>query len=134
VKRELDLKTEVDGLQVSTVSLGINYGTDAGPLLFETMVFRSGDMGQDIFCDRYATAEAARRGHGETVSRLRNGGEDGLVGHPAYYYNEAPQPGPKDRFRAFVESFPDVADDHITDSVSGLTAGDLRAILREVTR
>ncbi len=53
---------------ISTVWLGIDhsFGMGGPPLIFETMAFVDGD---EIFCDRYATREAALRGHAQCVKR-----------------------------------------------------------------
>lgn len=52
---------------VSTVWLGVDHSfSDGPPIIFETMVFGSGDG--DQYMQRYATEEAARAGHAETVA------------------------------------------------------------------
>lgn len=53
---------------VSTVWLGTNHNftNDGPPIIFETMVFGSGDG--DQYMQRYATEEQARAGHAETVT------------------------------------------------------------------
>jgi len=55
-------KTEKDGIDVSTVFLGIDhrFGGEGGPLLFETMVF-GGDNDGDTA--RYSTWKEAKAGH-----------------------------------------------------------------------
>lgn len=54
--------TEIDGIEISTVFLGIdhNYSGDR-PKLFETMVFD--DKGNDIYMMRYTTWDEAEEGH-----------------------------------------------------------------------
>jgi hypothetical protein len=53
---------EVNGMQVSTVWMGLNYQWDGPPLTFETMVF-----GGDVeFCARYSTEQQALDGHEAT--------------------------------------------------------------------
>ncbi|MFI5687887.1 hypothetical protein [Streptomyces sp. NPDC051636] len=53
---------------VSTVWLGTNHNftNDGPPIIFETMVFGSGDG--DQYMQRYATEDQARAGHAETVT------------------------------------------------------------------
>jgi hypothetical protein len=59
-------KTTVrEGLDVSTVFLGLDHRFGPGtPLLFETMVFRDGDGGDE---ERYATWDEAVAGHQRLV-------------------------------------------------------------------
>jgi hypothetical protein len=54
--------------EVSTVWLGVNhnFAGDGPPIIFETMVFGSGDG--DQWMQRYATEAEARAGHAETVT------------------------------------------------------------------
>lgn len=58
--------TEAGGGKVSTVFIGLDYGTfgDGQPLLYETMVF-GGVM--DGYVRRYTSRRAAREGHEEVV-------------------------------------------------------------------
>jgi len=65
-------RTEVaEGVEVSTVFLGIDHSWGSGPpLLFETMVFRAGDGGD---CWRYTTHAQALAGHDQVVAALREG-------------------------------------------------------------
>jgi hypothetical protein len=59
----------VDGVDVSTVWMGINHRYGPGPpLIFETMVF-GGPLNQD--CRRYTTIEQARAGHAEVLAAVR---------------------------------------------------------------
>lgn len=62
----------VDGVEVSTVWLGLNhaYAYTATPLIFESMIF-GGDL--DGECVRYTTEQEARAGHQRIVERLRAG-------------------------------------------------------------
>jgi hypothetical protein len=54
--------------QVSTVFLGVNYGDDVTPILFETMVFPI-DSFTDVYCERYSTWDEALKGH-KRISKL----------------------------------------------------------------
>lgn len=56
---------------VSTVFLGINHNfcTSGPPLLYETMVFDSGDQER---CVRYSSRDAAVGGHNRIVQELGN--------------------------------------------------------------
>ena len=69
-------KTEIEGLLVSTVFLGIdhNFGGQGDPVLFETMVFLDAkDGGQDTRFQmrRSTTIEEAKRNHAIVVSEIR---------------------------------------------------------------
>jgi hypothetical protein len=70
VARTRITSTTVPGIEwdVSTVWLGTNHNfTNGGPpIIFETMVFGSGDG--DQYTQRYATEEQACAGHAETVT------------------------------------------------------------------
>jgi len=57
-------KTKNDGVEVSTVFLGLDhrFDPDGPPMLFETMVFGGSDE-QDEICERYSTWEEAEAGH-----------------------------------------------------------------------
>jgi hypothetical protein len=57
---------------VSTVFLGVNHGFDEEDLWFETMVFQK-DNWEELYCERYATWDAAERGHQDVVNRLVSG-------------------------------------------------------------
>lgn len=61
-------ETLANGMWVSTVWLGIDYGLmEPEPIIFETMVFpRQGDY-RDVDMQRYSTEEAAIKGHKEMV-------------------------------------------------------------------
>ena len=65
VKRD----TVCDGLyEVSTVYLGLDHGWGEGPpLIFETMIFGSGPLGDEQW--RYSTREDALAGHAEAIKR-----------------------------------------------------------------
>jgi len=70
-----DPDTEWD---VSTVWLGVNYSFGEGPpIIFETMVFGSGDG--DQYMQRYSTEEQARAGHAETVTLVAATVPDELI-------------------------------------------------------
>lgn len=61
---------------VSTVWLGLDHGYGKGPpLIFETMVFPSGEW-VEVYCDRYSTIGEARAGHERVVEQLRTGDLD----------------------------------------------------------
>jgi hypothetical protein len=64
-------KTTVrEGVEVSTVFLGLDHAFgDGPPLLFETMVFRYDDGGSDM--DRYSTWDEAVTGHEAMVARVQ---------------------------------------------------------------
>lgn len=59
-------------LEISTVWLGLDHSmfSDGPPLIFETMVFGQGSS-LDLDCERYATEDAARRGHDEMLLLVR---------------------------------------------------------------
>ena len=68
----------VRGWQVSTIWLGLDHSFGRGsPLIFETTIFPPGDeagngsIWSDQYCDRYATEAAARAGHDQALSWLR---------------------------------------------------------------
>lgn len=66
-------RTEIDGYDVSTVWLGLDYNFGCGaPLFFETMVFTQIEDGayENNWCDRYSTYEAAITGHEEVVKTI----------------------------------------------------------------
>jgi hypothetical protein len=66
------MRTKVNEYWVSTVWLGVNMNLDAAhPFIFETMIFLYDAQG--IYTRRYATEEAAGRGHLEVLDALRNG-------------------------------------------------------------
>lgn len=60
--------------RVSTVHLGLDHSFSPRPhkpVIFETMVFKDGDMGGMDFTRRYCTKAEANRGHRETVRDVR---------------------------------------------------------------
>jgi hypothetical protein len=59
-----------DDTEVSTVFLGLDHGLGAAPLLWETMIFSSCDE-IDQWQRRYASLEAAKRGHQMAVELAR---------------------------------------------------------------
>lgn len=67
----------VNGKWISTVWLGLNHQWQDGepPLIFETMVFESGDF-HDIYCDRYSTWQEAEEGHKRAVQWVKDGCKD----------------------------------------------------------
>ena len=69
-------QTEVNGYNVSTVWLGLPQGFWQGyeaPLIFETMIFKDGDL-QDLYCDRYSTEAEAIAGHAAAIMVAEAGG------------------------------------------------------------
>jgi hypothetical protein len=57
-------RTVAEGIEVSTVFLGLDHGWgDGPPLLFETMIFSSNNEDLDGYCERYATWDEAEEGH-----------------------------------------------------------------------
>ena len=70
-ERRVDV-TEVNGLTVSTVWLGLDHNFGHGPpLIFETMVFER-DEERDGYAERYATLAAAEAGHRTIVALVRH--------------------------------------------------------------
>ena len=64
--------TQVNGLNVSTVWLGIDHGYDGGdPIIFETMIFPEGEWGEE-YCERYTTEGDAALGHLKAVEWAKN--------------------------------------------------------------
>jgi hypothetical protein len=65
-------RTNVDGVEVSTVFLGVNhdFGHHGLPMLFETMIF-GGQWDQHQW--RYSLRTEAQRGHDTIVAALRAG-------------------------------------------------------------
>jgi hypothetical protein len=61
-RRKLAHDTITDGVEVSTVFLGIdhNFGSNGPPVLWETMIFGGP---QDGYQERYSSREAALEGH-----------------------------------------------------------------------
>lgn len=62
--------TDLGGVRVSTVFLGIDHGFGASPrpILFETMIFAPEHPDLDQMQRRYATWDEAERGHAEWVA------------------------------------------------------------------
>lgn len=61
----------IEGVEVSTVHLGIDHGWGLGPkLLFETMTFAHADE-LDGWCRRYPTRELAELGHEQVCEEVR---------------------------------------------------------------
>ena len=60
------IQTEREGILVSTVFLGVDYGIDSkeNPIIFETMVFNDIENNfNESFCERTATIEEAKDVH-----------------------------------------------------------------------
>lgn len=76
------------GMKVSTVFLGIDMGgylpqvAEREPLVFETMVFVKGDMGHDVYMDRYPSWEEAVKGHNKALEWSRP------MKHPSTIYDD----------------------------------------------
>jgi len=67
--RRVAFDTIAPGLDVSTVFLGLDHSIGGGPpLLFETMVFRDGEGGDQW---RYCTWDEAEAGHRRVCDELR---------------------------------------------------------------
>jgi hypothetical protein len=69
-----DLISVAEGWEVelSTVWIGISWGAEEKPLIFETMAFEKGSF-DDIGCWRWATREEAVAGHQRLVSEIVSG-------------------------------------------------------------
>jgi hypothetical protein len=64
---------DIDNHRISTVWLGLNHRWNSGPpLLFETMVFKNGDMAEE-YCDRYSTWKEAEEGHEKAIQWVKDG-------------------------------------------------------------
>lgn len=64
-------KTEIDGVLISTVFLGIDHAFGGqSPILYETMVFKGGSLDDELTL-RYATYDEAAIGHEQTVEAVR---------------------------------------------------------------
>ena len=63
-------KTAVGPLSVSTVFLGFDHNLNlrGDPILFETMIFGDGDVGEECYQDRYHSWEEAVAGHARAVA------------------------------------------------------------------
>lgn len=67
--RRIIVQTTVAGILVSTVFLSIDHGFGGErPVLFETMVFKSGD---EKDCERWCTRAEAVEGHARIVERVK---------------------------------------------------------------
>lgn len=66
MNEDLDLKSTVGALIVSTVYLHVNHGYGGKPLWYETMVFPVGKF-DDLYCDRYETIDEAKIGHEKAI-------------------------------------------------------------------
>jgi hypothetical protein len=64
----MNLKTNVENLQVSTVSLPFAHGLD----LYETMVFDKRDAEVTPFTRRYQSYDEAEAGHEDTVNQIES--------------------------------------------------------------
>lgn len=63
--------TEIEGVRISTVFLGLDHSFGSGPpLLFETLVF---DGPMDGEMNRYSTWDQAEKGHNEMVAKIKKG-------------------------------------------------------------
>lgn len=70
--RIVEQTTLLGDVKVSTVFLGIDHSflLEDEPVLFETMVF-GGE--EDMYCQRYATWDAAAQGHKRVCQQLTDG-------------------------------------------------------------
>lgn len=70
-------KTEINGLRVSTVFLGLDHSFNGSKHIFETMVFEENSFHEN-YCERYSTWEQAEEGHQRAVQWVKDGckGED----------------------------------------------------------
>jgi hypothetical protein len=68
--RQIDSTELPDGKWISTIWLGLDYGIEAPPKIFETMAFTSckGDR-RPIECERYSTENDAIVGHQQMVEK-----------------------------------------------------------------
>jgi len=67
-------ENEVDHYWVSTVFLSIDHAfLDGPPVLWETMVFDRETGESDLYCEGYASREAAMQGHARVVAALLAG-------------------------------------------------------------
>lgn len=66
-------RDEIGAVTVSTVFLGIdhNFGGRGEPVLFETMIFGSGDPHLDDYQERYCSFAEALRGHQRAVALVK---------------------------------------------------------------
>lgn len=69
--------TEIDGLEISTVFLGLDHGHGFTnrPLLFETMVFNKGGD-EDQYMTRCTTWEEAEEMHKKAIEWVKGGCKD----------------------------------------------------------
>jgi hypothetical protein len=81
--KRIDESTLSDGTWISTVWLGANhrFGGGGPPLIFETMVFKSGDS---VDVDRYATEADAIKGHQEMVAKWQRILKQ-VLGHEGFF-------------------------------------------------
>lgn len=64
-------KDTINGIDISTVFLGIDHGfAGNAPMLFETMVFGGPD---NQYQERYSTWEQAEKGHQRAVNMVKGG-------------------------------------------------------------
>lgn len=67
-------RTEINGLRVSTVFLGLDHSFDGSLHIFETMVFKKkSEVG---YCERYSTWQEAEEGHKRAIEWVKNGCKD----------------------------------------------------------
>lgn len=74
VERRRVALTDLGGVRVSTVFLGVDhgFGSSSRPVLFETMIFAPEHPSLDTTCRRYATWDEAERGHAACVELARS--------------------------------------------------------------
>jgi hypothetical protein len=71
--------TDVSGLRVSTVWIGLNSNVSGPPLIFETMIFAEGWDCPLSYCQRYSDKESAAAGHQYIVELLQAIEESGFT-------------------------------------------------------
>jgi hypothetical protein len=74
--RHVAFTTMPEGIEVSTVFLGLDHQwADGPPLLFETMCFKRGEDSDAVevegFLQRYSTYQEAEQGHAVICARVR---------------------------------------------------------------
>lgn len=72
-KERIVKRTEINGLRVSTVFLGIDHSFNGSLDIFETMIFK-GKKPLD-YCDRYSTWQEAEQGHERAIQWIKKVGD-----------------------------------------------------------
>lgn len=64
---------QLNGLDISTVFLGLDHSFDNGPpLIFETMIFKHGEP-NDLYCERCSTWVEAKAQHTIAIAKVKSG-------------------------------------------------------------